>query len=95
MGIVGFGSYGEVKLARNTENSDIVAIKMVTPLLSPDLQQEREGGDRCASQAHPPQHHQAHQLLLLKRKEHHLYGLGVRLWRQSQREDQVWLRAAQ
>lgn len=27
--IVGFGSYGEVKLARNTQNNDIVAIKMV------------------------------------------------------------------
>lgn len=27
--IVGFGSYGEVKLARNTENGDVVAIKMV------------------------------------------------------------------
>lgn len=27
--IVGFGSYGEVKLARNTENGGVVAIKMV------------------------------------------------------------------
>jgi hypothetical protein len=27
--IVGFGSYGEVKIARNTENDQIVAIKMV------------------------------------------------------------------
>ena len=27
--IVGFGSCGEVKLARNTENGEIVAIKMV------------------------------------------------------------------
>ena len=27
--IVGFGSYGEVKLARNTQNNEIVAIKMV------------------------------------------------------------------
>jgi serine/threonine protein kinase len=26
---VGFGSYGEVKLARNTENGEVVAIKMV------------------------------------------------------------------
>ncbi len=29
MEIVGFGSYGEVKLARNTENDSVVAIKMV------------------------------------------------------------------
>lgn len=27
--IVGFGSYGEVKLAKNTETGQIVAIKMV------------------------------------------------------------------
>jgi serine/threonine protein kinase len=31
--IVGFGSYGEVKLARNTENNEIVAIKMVHDIL--------------------------------------------------------------
>jgi serine/threonine protein kinase len=29
--IVGFGSYGEVKLAKNTENNEVVAIKMVVP----------------------------------------------------------------
>lgn len=28
--IVGFGSYGEVKLARNTETGEMVAIKSVT-----------------------------------------------------------------
>ena len=28
--IVGFGSYGEVKLAKNSETGEIVAIKMVT-----------------------------------------------------------------
>lgn len=27
--IVGFGSYGEVKLAKNTETDEMVAIKMV------------------------------------------------------------------
>jgi serine/threonine protein kinase len=27
--IVGFGSYGEVKLARNTETDELVAIKFV------------------------------------------------------------------
>lgn len=31
--IVGFGSYGEVKLAKNTETGEIVAIKMVDDLL--------------------------------------------------------------
>ena len=29
--IVGFGSYGEVKLAKNTDTNEVVAIKTVTP----------------------------------------------------------------
>ena len=27
--VVGFGSYGEVRLARNTENGEVVAIKLI------------------------------------------------------------------
>ena len=38
---IGFGSYGQVKLARNIETKELVAIKLVTVQLSLDLQQKR------------------------------------------------------
>jgi len=44
--IVGFGSYGEVKIARNTDNSQIVAIKLVKFDNKVDSWQKRQIGDR-------------------------------------------------
>lgn len=70
---IGFGSYGQVKLAKDIQSGKVVAVKVVIPILILD-KQNRKKWNNDAKGSLPPKDHKTLRRAHRQRKGNHIHG---------------------